>query len=121
MFGVFCPTRVYLYIWKRHITDEGLQILTYGRHLWPLSIEGSLVCHAYCDKGLELIICEVVLSVFEQRFSMFHLIIFFSFLIMRWPKCDGCFFFRPQYFPTKREQAQEAIVFCCLNIHPVKV
>ena len=24
---------------------EGLQILTYARHLWPLSSEGSLACH----------------------------------------------------------------------------
>ena len=31
------------------ITGEGLQILTYARHLWQLSSEGSLVCHKYCD------------------------------------------------------------------------
>ena len=31
------------------ITDERLQILTYARHSWPLSIEGSLACHNYCD------------------------------------------------------------------------
>ena len=28
---------------------EGLQILTYARHSWPLSSEGSLPCHTYCD------------------------------------------------------------------------
>ena len=34
------------------ITGEGLQILTnYARHLWPLSSEGSLACHIYCDTG----------------------------------------------------------------------
>ena len=33
------------------ITDEGLQILTYARHSWPLSSEGSLACHTYCDTG----------------------------------------------------------------------
>ena len=33
------------------ITDEGLQILTYARHLWPLSSEGSLACHTYCETG----------------------------------------------------------------------
>ena len=33
------------------ITGEGLQILTYARHLWPLSREGSLACHNYCDKS----------------------------------------------------------------------
>ena len=31
------------------ISVEGLQILTYTRHSWPLSIEGSLVCHNNCD------------------------------------------------------------------------
>ena len=30
------------------ITGEGLQ-MTYARHLWPLSSEGSLACHTYCD------------------------------------------------------------------------
>ena len=33
------------------IAGEGLHILTYARHLCPLSIEGSLACHFYCDKG----------------------------------------------------------------------
>ena len=33
------------------IAGEGLQILTYGRHSWPLSSEGSLACHIYCDTG----------------------------------------------------------------------
>ena len=32
-------------------TGEGLQILTYARHLWPLSSEASLACHTYCDTG----------------------------------------------------------------------
>ena len=31
------------------ITDEGLQILTYTRYSWPMSIEGSLACHNYFD------------------------------------------------------------------------
>ena len=31
------------------ISGEGMQILTYARHLWPLSSEGSLACHTYCD------------------------------------------------------------------------
>ena len=30
------------------ITGEGLIIFTYARHLWPLSSESSLACHAYC-------------------------------------------------------------------------
>ena len=33
------------------ITDEELQILVYTQHSWPLSSEGSLVCHTYCDTG----------------------------------------------------------------------
>ena len=33
------------------IAGEGLQILTYTRHSWPLSSEGSLTCHTYCDMG----------------------------------------------------------------------
>ena len=33
------------------ITDEGLLILVYAWHSWPLSNEGSLVCHTYCDTG----------------------------------------------------------------------
>ena len=30
---------------------EGLPILTYTRHSWPSSCEGSLACHTYCDTG----------------------------------------------------------------------
>ena len=30
---------------------EGFQNLTYARHLWLLSSEGSLKCHTYCDTG----------------------------------------------------------------------
>ena len=33
------------------IAGEGLQILTYARHSWPLSSEGSLAYHTYCDTG----------------------------------------------------------------------
>ena len=38
------------------INGVGLQIFTYGQHLWPLSSEGSLVCHTYCDTGHPFII-----------------------------------------------------------------
>ena len=34
------------------IANEGLQILTYARHSWPLSSECSLKCHTFCDTGL---------------------------------------------------------------------
>ena len=33
------------------IAGEGLQILTYARHLWPLSSEDSLSCFTKCDTG----------------------------------------------------------------------
>ena len=33
------------------ITGEGLQILTYTRHQWPLNSEGSSACHTYCVTG----------------------------------------------------------------------
>ena len=38
------------------IAGEGLQILTYARHSWPLSSEGSLTCHTHCDTGLPFIL-----------------------------------------------------------------
>ena len=37
------------------IAGERLQILTYARHSWPLSSEGSFTCHTYCDTGLPFI------------------------------------------------------------------
>ena len=37
------------------IAGEGLQIFTYARHSWPLSSEGSLVCHTFCDIGHPLL------------------------------------------------------------------
>ena len=33
------------------IAGEGLQILTYAWHSLPLSSEGSLTCHTYCETG----------------------------------------------------------------------
>ena len=44
------PTREFFYSYEDvTIADEGQQTLTYPRHSWLLSIEGSLACHAYCD------------------------------------------------------------------------
>ena len=42
------------------ISGEGLQILTYARHLWPLSSEGSLACYTYCytEHPIILVISE---------------------------------------------------------------
>ena len=38
--------------WDVTIAGEGLQILTYARHSWPLNSEGSLTCHTHCDTCL---------------------------------------------------------------------
>ena len=45
------PLENFSLIWRRHYNGEGLQILTYAQHSWPLSSEGSLTCHTYCDTG----------------------------------------------------------------------
>ena len=37
------------------IAGEGLQLLTYARHSWPLSSEGSAPWHTQCDTGLTFI------------------------------------------------------------------
>ena len=48
LFGVFRPTQEFFHpIGDVTITGEGLQSLTYARHLLPLNIEGSLACHTY--------------------------------------------------------------------------
>ena len=46
---------------KVTITGEGLQILTYAWHLLPLSSEGSLACHTYCDTGHPFIMVMVIM------------------------------------------------------------
>ena len=38
---------------------EGLQILTYARHSWPLSSEGFFACHTYCDMVYKIKILKV--------------------------------------------------------------
>ena len=46
------PTRkFFIHIGDVTITGERLQILIYARHSWPLSNDGSLACHTYCDNG----------------------------------------------------------------------
>ena len=42
-------SRIFHSIGDVTLAGEGLQILTYARHLWPLSSEGSSACHTYCD------------------------------------------------------------------------
>ena len=41
--------------WEFNIAGERLHILTYARHLLPLSSEGSLARHTYCDTGYPFI------------------------------------------------------------------
>ena len=49
--GLISHPRIYHSYGDVTITGEGLQILTYARHSWPLSGEGSLACHTYCATG----------------------------------------------------------------------
>ena len=51
LFGVFRPTREFFTHMETSPAGEGLQIFTFDRHSWPLSSEGSLTCHTYCDTG----------------------------------------------------------------------
>ena len=46
-FGVYRPTREFF----THMETSPLQILTYARHSWPLSSEGSSACHTDWDTG----------------------------------------------------------------------
>ena len=47
----FSHSRIFPFFGDVTIAGEELQILTYARHLWPLSSEGSLACQTYCDTG----------------------------------------------------------------------
>ena len=49
--GVFVPLENFSLIWIRQYYRWRLQILTYARHLRPLSSEGTLACHTYCNMG----------------------------------------------------------------------
>ena len=49
------PLENFSLIWRRHHCRWKLQILICARHSWPLSSEGSLTCHTYCDTGLPFI------------------------------------------------------------------
>ena len=61
LFGGFSShSRIFHLYGDVTIAGEGLQILTYARHSWPLSSEGSLACHTYCDTGhpFIMVICQ---------------------------------------------------------------
>ena len=74
LFGVYRPTREFFHSYGDvTITGEGLQILTYAQHPWPLSSEGSLACHTYCDKGHPFIMVlpgPVALTPIAERFTV---------------------------------------------------
>ena len=56
LFGVFSSNSIIFHSFGDIIiAGEGLQILTYARHSWPLISEGSLACHNFCDTGHPLI------------------------------------------------------------------
>ena len=50
--GVLSHSRSFHLYGDVTIAGERLQIFTYARHLWPLSSEGSLACHTYCDTSV---------------------------------------------------------------------
>ena len=51
LFRVHRPTREFSLIWRRRHYRRKAANFTHDRHLWPLSSEGSLACHTYCDMG----------------------------------------------------------------------
>ena len=52
MFGDFHPPQQFhSHMATTPLPNKGLQILMYTRQSWPLSSEGSLACHTYCDTG----------------------------------------------------------------------
>ena len=51
LFGVFRPTREFFTHMETSRWPVMGCILTYARHLWPLSSEGFLACHIYYDMG----------------------------------------------------------------------
>ena len=48
--GFSSHSRIYQSFGDVTIAGGGLQNLTHTRHSCPLSSEGSLACHAYCDR-----------------------------------------------------------------------
>ena len=51
VWGFSSHLRIFHSYWDDSIACEGVQILTYARHSWPLSSEGSLACHTYFVTG----------------------------------------------------------------------
>ena len=53
VWSISAYSRTFHSCWDVTFAGEGLQTLTYTRHSWPLSSEGSLTCHTHC--GLSFI------------------------------------------------------------------
>ena len=52
MFWGFRPTQTFFtHMETSPLPVEGCKFLTYPRHSWPLSREGSSACHTFCDTG----------------------------------------------------------------------
>ena len=53
VWGFSSHSRIFHSYGDANMTGEGLEILTYvyARDSWPLSSEGYLACHTYCDTG----------------------------------------------------------------------
>ena len=66
------------------IADEGMDILTYARHSWPLSSECSLPCHTHCDTAHPFI---MVISEDPWQSHLFK-------SVKEW-SCHHLFLFRP--------------------------
>ena len=44
---VFVPFENFSLVWRRHHHE----LFKFAHYSWPLSNEGSLACHTYCDTG----------------------------------------------------------------------
>ena len=51
LFAFSSNSRIYHSYVDVIMTGEGLHILTYDQHLWPLRSEDSLAYHTYCNTG----------------------------------------------------------------------
>ena len=65
-FGVFVPFENFHSFWRRHNYRWSAANLTYARHSRPLSSEGSITCHTYCDTGQLFIIRGPVTPVAQR-------------------------------------------------------
>ena len=98
LFGVFCPTRTFSSIWRRHHFCWRAVILTYAQRL---SSEDSLTCHTYIfflnalTNSIEIIELIFLKKILPLRSSLFYYLFFnhqwsiflFSFVLQhKWKK-----------------------------------